>query len=163
MGSKNLMRITNKIDKSISESFAHNIRQLKALMRLIKKKRKWSDGEGLDYFYGTVTSAREWYFLLQCPGKISLSMVSPFIIEYPKEELKKYDTLCKNKVAEDEPENKKKVEEYCENKLIKFILDFFLKTFVLCINGAIKGEGEEFWSYLEGGDCNGQHEKFKYY
>ncbi|CAG8807755.1 42057_t:CDS:2 [Gigaspora margarita] len=73
--SGNLICITeDKIDKSMQEDF--------------------------DYLYSIITSAQEWYFLLHNPEEISLSNVTPFIIEYCKEawnkESNEYGILCKN-------------------------------------------------------------------
>ncbi|CAG8818951.1 43750_t:CDS:2 [Gigaspora margarita] len=84
--SGNLICITeDKIDKSMQEGFAQNIRQLESSHDVNKKKRKRDSNEDFDYLYGIITSAREWYFLLHNPEEISLSNVTPFVIEYCKE------------------------------------------------------------------------------
>ncbi|RIB17677.1 hypothetical protein C2G38_2186666 [Gigaspora rosea] len=98
--SGNLICITeDKIDKSMQEGFAQNIRQLESSHDVNKKKRKRDENEDFDYLYGIFTSAREWYFLLHNPGEISLSNVTPFVIEYCKEawnkESNEYGLLCK--------------------------------------------------------------------
>ncbi|CAG8618313.1 10370_t:CDS:2 [Dentiscutata erythropus] len=132
--SENLICITeDKIDKSFQEGFAQNIRQLESSHDVNKKKRKRNDeNEDFDYLYGIVTS--EWYFLLHNPGQISLSNLTPFIIEYPQKawnkESNEYGILCKNvkkvlsiivgllvdKVTDTEPEAKRmRVEQFRSN------------------------------------------------
>ncbi|CAG8843601.1 15416_t:CDS:2, partial [Gigaspora margarita] len=98
--SGNLICITeDKMDRSIQEGIAQNIRQLESSHDVNKKKRKRGENEDFDYLYGIVTSAREWYFLLHDPGKISISNATPFIIQYHEKawdkESDEYKNLCK--------------------------------------------------------------------
>ncbi|KAF0391238.1 hypothetical protein F8M41_010768 [Gigaspora margarita] len=133
--SGNLICITeDKMDRSIQEGIAQNIRQLESSHDVNKKKRKRGENEDFDYLYGIVTSAREWYFLLHDPGKISISNATPFIIQYHEKawdkESDEYKNLCKNtkkvlsiiagllldKVDDIEPEAKRtKVERFRSN------------------------------------------------
>ena len=101
------------------------------------RKRKREDDDDFDYLYGIVTTARDWYFLLYTPGKISQGSKLPFSIEFSEDALDKesveYQTLCNGmrKVlgvvvgllkdracAEDNPPSKKKarIEEYRSKK-----------------------------------------------
>src|SRR3954451_2521325 len=70
--SENLICVTeDKVQRSILEGFAQNIKQLESSYETNKKKRKRADDDDFDYLYGIVTSARDWYFLLYSPGEIS--------------------------------------------------------------------------------------------
>ncbi|CAG8552382.1 16702_t:CDS:2, partial [Racocetra fulgida] len=48
--------VSDKIDKSMQEGFAQNIRQLEISHDVNKKKRKRDENEDFDYLYGIVTS-----------------------------------------------------------------------------------------------------------
>ncbi|CAG8624390.1 12332_t:CDS:2 [Dentiscutata erythropus] len=133
--SENLICITeDKIDRSIQESIAQNIRQLESSHDVNKKKRKRGENGEFDYLYGIITSARDWYFLLHNPGEISLSKTAPFTIEYREQtcdkESDEYKNLYKNtkkvlsiiagllldKIADSESETKRrKVNQFRSN------------------------------------------------
>ena len=51
--------------------FAQNIKQLVSSYEKNKRKRKRVNEDDFDYFYGIVTNARNWHFLLYSPGVIS--------------------------------------------------------------------------------------------
>ena len=120
-----------KVQRSILEGFAQNIKQLESSYETNKRKRKSVDDD-FDYLYGIVTSARDWHFLLYSPGEISQASEIPYTIEFNKKALEKrteeYQTLrngvkkvlsaivglIKDRACEDEsPENKRvKIEGY---------------------------------------------------
>src|SRR6266516_5917359 len=89
----------DKVQRSILEGFAQNIKQLESSYETNKKKRKREDDD-FDYLYGIVTSARDWHFLLYSPGEISQASEIPYSIEFNKKALEKnseeYHTLRKN-------------------------------------------------------------------
>ncbi|SRR6266487_883475 len=69
---ENLICITeDKLERNLIEGFAQNIKQLECSFQTNMRKRKREDDDDFDYLYGIVTTARDWYFLLYTPGKIS--------------------------------------------------------------------------------------------
>ncbi|GES82228.1 hypothetical protein GLOIN_2v1587390 [Rhizophagus clarus] len=133
---KNLICITeDKVQRSVLEGFAQNIKQLESSYETNKRKRKSGDDD-FDYLYGIVTSVRDWHFLLYIPGEISQASELPFTIEFNKKALDKdseeYVTLCKRVLkvlgiivgllkdrtyAKEEPERKRvRIEGYRSKK-----------------------------------------------
>jgi hypothetical protein len=87
---ENLICVTeDKVQRSVLEGFAQNIKQLESSYQTNKKKRKRDDGDDFDYLYGIVTSARDWHFLLYSPGEISQASELPVTIEFNKKALDK--------------------------------------------------------------------------
>ena len=125
---ENLICVTeDKVQRTVLEGFAQNIKQLESSYQTNKKKRKRDDGDDFDYLYGIVTSARDWHFLLYSPGEISQASELPVTIEFNKKALDKNSNayqslrngvkevlgiivgLLKDRVcAEDEPPSKKR-------------------------------------------------------
>src|SRR5277367_4856792 len=97
---ENLICVTeDKVQRSVLEGFAQNIKQLESSYETNKRKRKRDGDDDFDYLYGIVTSARDWHFLLYTPGKISQGNKLPLSIEFTddalKEDSEEYHTLCK--------------------------------------------------------------------
>src|SRR5256886_1170866 len=134
---ENLLCVTeDKVQRSVLEGFAQNIKQLESSYQTNKKKRKRDDGDDFDYLYGIVTSARDWHFLLYSPGVISQASEIPHTIEFNKLALDKsseeYQTLrsgvkkvlgaivglIRDRACADEsPENKRvKIDSYRSKK-----------------------------------------------
>ncbi|RHZ69539.1 hypothetical protein Glove_283g75 [Diversispora epigaea] len=87
--SENLICVTeDKVQRSILEGFAQNIKQLESSYETNKRKRK-RDGDDFDYLYGILSSARDWHFLLYTPGKISQGSKLPLSIEFSEDALDK--------------------------------------------------------------------------
>ncbi|GBB95920.1 hypothetical protein RclHR1_26440001 [Rhizophagus clarus] len=79
----NLICITeDKVQPSMLEDFAQDIKQLKSLYKTNKRKQKRVDDD-FNYLYGIVTSARDWHFLLYSPGELFQANELPFTIEWP--------------------------------------------------------------------------------
>ncbi|RIA84515.1 hypothetical protein C1645_832144 [Glomus cerebriforme] len=135
---ENLICVTeDKVQRTVLEGFAQNIKQLESSYQTNKKKRKRDDDDDFDYLYGIVTSARDWHFLLYSPGEISQASELPVTIEFNKKALDKNSNayqslrngvkevlgiivgLLKDRVsAEDEPPSKKRarIEGYRSKK-----------------------------------------------
>lgn len=95
---ENLICVTeDKVQRSILEGFAQNIKQLESSYETNKRKRKRDGDDDFDYLYGIITSARDWHFLLYSPGEISQASEVPVTIEFNKKALDKdseeYQTL----------------------------------------------------------------------
>ena len=95
---ENLICVTeDKLERNLIEGFAQNIKQLECSFQTNMRKRKREDDDDFDYLYGIVTTARDWYFLLYTPGKISQGSKLPFSIEFSDDALDKnseeYQTL----------------------------------------------------------------------
>ena len=88
--------------RSIAMSFAQNLVQCESAMQVNKKKRKadkTSPGEDLDYVYGIVTTAREWFFIRFASDGISCTSGDPLFIRFLKSALQKgpdEEMLCKD-------------------------------------------------------------------
>src|SRR5277367_4514240 len=86
---ENLICVTeDKVQRSVLEGFAQNIKQLESSYETNKRKRK-RDDDDFDYLYGIVTTARDWHFLLYTPGNISRAGKSPISIEFTEDALNK--------------------------------------------------------------------------
>ena len=96
-----LICITEGKHHDVAMGFAQNLVQCESAMQVNKKKRKAdkTPGEDLDYVYGIVTTATEWFFIRFASDGISCTSENPLCIRFLMSALQKgheEELLCKD-------------------------------------------------------------------